>query len=161
VAERLQPQAQVSRPGSSNSGRFGFFRRGSKQKEEQEESDDEHATGTGYAKIGAPGSDVESDDEDRAKPIKAKVDKTASQEVKQEPSKRQEPTANCAGTSQPESIETSPSPEVQEPEAQPGKAELRKVLQEVLNKVNAMVRPYTCWLRMDLMRSSHNPTQTS
>jgi hypothetical protein len=159
AAERFQPPARTS---SAGSGRFGFFRRGSRPKEDDdddESEDDDHASGAGYAKLTAPGSpDLESDDEldgfvkRKAKAKDAATTATTAAPAEQEPVG--EPLGKAAGETEPVKEDMPADGNVTAPEAgdnekvdgellqgQPqSDAELRKVLQEVLNKVNAMVR---------------------
>jgi hypothetical protein len=157
AAERFQPPARTS---SAGSGRFGFFRRGSRPKEDDDESEDEdHASGAGYAKLTAPGSpDLESDDEvDGFVKRKAKAKDAAATETAKpaEQESAGETTGETAGETEPvkEDRPTDGNGTVSKPgdngvkvdgEESQGQsqsdAELRKVLQEVLNKVNAMVR---------------------
>lgn len=126
------PAATVAKAGSSRpSSRFGFFGRQAKV-DEEDDSDDEGAGASGYAKLDT-GADVEDDD-----------DEPEAGKVHDEPEEMEHVKESRTDVEQPgEASKTEAVVSPTQAPAPPADGELRAVLKEVLDKVNGLVRPFS------------------
>ncbi|WVQ85357.1 hypothetical protein IAT38_007522 [Cryptococcus sp. DSM 104549] len=159
------PPAERAAHGSGSSGKsggFGFFRRGSAKKdEEDEESSDDDGGAGGYTRLMAQGSPSDDEGDEAMERIERGRGEGGKKdaEVKEE-KKKEEPEVEAKDFVEEEkkgekAEEKAVVAEVKEIATKSGDDDVRKVLQEVLGRVNEMSKSHTALL------NSHSSLLTS
>nr|XP_019014851.1 uncharacterized protein I206_00938 [Kwoniella pini CBS 10737]OCF53632.1 hypothetical protein I206_00938 [Kwoniella pini CBS 10737] len=137
----------------SSSAKFGFFVGSKKGGEEDEDSEDDDGMATGYTKLTGPASDSEDEEPSQKGGVKLNISK---EEIQQQEKKAEEEVEKAdVQSAQPEQVEPPRQSVITASAPSAGDGEIRKVLQEVLERVNDLSKTQTALL------ASHSTLLTS